>query len=148
MTRNAKNPVIKFELTGEMKFSLNYDSEVLGDHVLDFNGLPEEKRKGQPLRMLCASALSCYAGSIYLEMAERGALVRRLRGFAHPVLSAEEDGSNRLDAIKIKVEVDVPDEHRQTLNSVIEFLNNGGCPITRHFSHPIDIRGEVKRVSG
>lgn len=137
------NPVIKFEVADDFKFKISYDSLLLNDHIIDYSAVPEEKRKGQPLRLLCASALSCYAGSLYLELRVRGARVKKLEGRAEPVMSVGSDGLNNLDAINIRVEVDLPDEDLWILAETEKFLNKDGCPIARHLSHPIKVQGDI-----
>ena len=136
-------PVIKFEVIDDLKFKISYDSHLLTDHVLDYSAVQEDKRKGQPLRLLCASALSCYAGSLYLELRVRGARVKKLEGRAEPVMSIGSDGLNNLDAINISVEVDLPDEDLWILAETEKLLNKDGCPIARHLSHPIKVQGSI-----
>ncbi len=141
---NSK-PVIRFKLVDDFKFKISYDSQILKDHILDFSSVPEEKRKGQPLRMLCASALSCYAGSLYLELFAKGARVKKLEGSASPVMSAGAGGLNNLDAIDISVEVDLPDEDAWMIAEAERFLNGEGCPIARHLSHPVKVSGRINK---
>ncbi len=142
-----QKPAVKFELVDDLKFNLSYDSALLNDHLIDFGSVPEDKTKGQPLRMLCASALSCYVGTIYLELSIRGVEVRRLKGSAVPVTSLDKDGQNRLDAIDIDVDVDVPDKDSGILEEVLKLLDAQGCPISRHLSHPIEVKSTVNRRS-
>ncbi len=142
-----QKPAVKFELVDDLKFKISYDSFLLNDHLIDFGSVTEEKRKGQPLRMLCASALSCYTGTIYLELAIRGVEVRRLKGYAEPITSLDKDGQNRLDAIDIKVDVDVHDKDSVILDEVLKFLDDQGCPISRHLSHPIEVKGTVNKIN-
>ncbi len=141
-----QKPVVEFELMDDLKFNLSYDSALLDDHLIDFGSVSEEKRKGQSLRMLCASALSCYVGTIYLELLMKGVEVRQLKGSAVPVTSLDTNGQNRLDAIDIEVDVDVPDKDSGILDEVLKFLDAQGCPISRHLSHPIEVKSRVNKL--
>lgn len=144
---DEQKPVVKFELTDNLKFNLSYDSSLLDDHLINFESVPEEKRKGQPLRMLCASALSCYVGTIYLELSARKAEIRHLKGNAVPVISLDKDGLNRLDTIAIEIDVDVPEKDSEILDEVLKLLNTQGCPISHHLSHPIEIKSKINRIN-
>ncbi|MCU0821371.1 MAG: OsmC family protein [Spirochaetes bacterium] len=137
--------LVRFEVVDDFKFKISYGSPLLADHVIDYSSVSEDKRKGQPLRLLCASALSCYAGSLYLELFSRGAAVRKLEGTASPVMSVGVDGLNNLEAIDINVEIDLPDEDTWKLAEAEKLLNGAGCPVARHLSHPVQVRGRIER---
>jgi hypothetical protein len=69
--RNGENQSVNFELVGDTKFKISYNSSLFEDHRLDYSGIPEEEQPGQMRRLLCAAAVGCFTGTVYFGLESR-----------------------------------------------------------------------------
>jgi hypothetical protein len=45
--RKEEHQSVDFELVGDTKFKISYNSSLFEDHLLDYPSIPEEERPGQ-----------------------------------------------------------------------------------------------------
>ena len=124
--------------------SLQFDDTLLSDQTLDYDSVPEAEHGGQMRKLLCASALGCFAGSARAALQTRGATIHHLRGTAQAHTGAGEGGS-RVTAIDIRVEVKVGDGDGDTFAKVEKILRKG-CLITRSLTPGIAVTHELVRL--
>ena len=138
----SKEIVVNVDLVGEEQLRIGYNSPMLADHVLDYAGAPQEVKPGQMRRLLCASAVGCFADSVYFMLIGRGVEVRAM----HSTGTLHSDvGDNPLGAIHIHVEVEIDDEAVPTLDRVRELLAKG-CLVTRGLARGMPITHEIVRI--
>ena len=135
--------VVNVELVGEEQLKIAYNSPLLADHVLDYPSVPQEARSGQMRRLLCGSAVGCFAGSVYFMLNGRGAEVRAMRATGR--IHKDEESSNSVGAIHIRVEVDIDEADIPTLDRVRQLLEDG-CLVTRPLSSAMPVTHEIVRV--
>lgn len=124
---------------GEMV--IDYHDPLLAQQVVDYESVPEDTRGGQMRRLLCASAVGCFTGSVHMALEARGATVRACRG--HGILrAAEGQPIGRLD---IRVEVAIGEGDEETLVHVRKILR-GGCLITGVLGRAIEVNHEIVQV--
>jgi len=139
------NQSVGIELVGDAKFAINYNSPMLGDHLLDYPSTPEEERPGQMRRLLCGAAVGCFTGAVYMTMTSRGARVKSLKGTAVSSTGKDENSVDKVKAIDIRVEVNIDDADLEILEEVKKFLENG-CLVTRSISPSITVTHTIVRT--
>ena len=140
------NKPVKFELVGDAKFKLSYNNSLLKDHFLDYPSVPQEERGGQMRNLLSASALGCFAGSVYFTLLSKGAKVKSLKGSS--VATTEEKIDElfpRVTAIDIRVEIDIDDEDADKLEEVKNMVKNG-CLITGSIAPCINVTHTIIKI--
>ena len=142
-TKN-EDPVM-FEMIGEKKFKISYNSALLEDHLMDYLAVPEEKRPGQMRKLLCASVAGCFTASVYMALSTMGVKINSLKGTA-AAFSAEDIGSlPKIKAVDIKVEIDIDDKDSDIFEEVKKIFEKG-CLITRSISPAIKVTHSISRI--
>ena len=140
----AQDPVI-FDLVGDDKFRIQYNSPLLKDHIMDHRAVPEEKRPGQMRKLLCASAAGCLSGSLYNALTNRGVQIESLKASAVAFGANEIGALPRIQAIHIKVEVGIDEKDSKFLEEVKNDFKEG-CLITRSISPGIQVTHSIDRI--
>jgi organic hydroperoxide reductase OsmC/OhrA len=135
--------VVDVELIGEEQLRIGYNSPLLADHILNYPSVPQEARSGQMRRLLCASAVGCFAGSVYFMLRGRGVEVQAMRSTG--AIKQSEESDNPVGAIHIRVEVKIDEADVATLERVRELLEDG-CLVTRPLSSAMPVTHEIVRV--
>lgn len=124
--------------------TLEFDDALLSDQILDYDSVPETARSGQMRKLLCASALGCFAGSARAALQARGATIGSLRGTAQAT-TGQGDGGSRVTAIDIRVEVQLGDADDEAFAKVEKILRKG-CLITRSLTPGITVTHNLVRL--
>lgn len=140
-----KKPV-EIELLGDDKFKISYNNPMLEDHILDYPSVHPEDRGGQMRSLLSASALGCFAGSVYFTLIHLGAKVKSLKGSSFPTIK-QNIGQlfPKITAIDLRVEIGIDDEDIPKLEEVKKMFKNG-CFITGSISPCISVNYTIERV--
>jgi uncharacterized OsmC-like protein len=133
---------VHYQQVGPDGHHLGMTSPFLADIDLDYTGASLEKRAGTATRLLCASALYCYAGSLQMALANRGAHIRSLTGKAVADEGKDDRGQLRVNKISIEMVVDVPPEERQLLEHC-KMLVRDGCKITASVDRGIPVEYQI-----
>ena len=138
---------VGFEVIGQSKFKLIYDSSMLSDHVLDYATAKPKDRPGQMRRLLAAAACGCFSGSFYTALQKKRVQVNSLRSWAIATTGPDpENGLSRVTDLLIKVEIDVADSDADVLESTKQELEAKGCMILRSLAPGISVNTEIVRV--
>lgn len=123
--------------------TIDYQSSIMATHELDYARLPKEEGGGQMRRLLCASAVGCYAASVAAALKGRGATVHACRGTGS--VHATDDG-RPIGRIDIRIEV-VIDEGDEPVLARVRKILAGGCLVTHALEPAIDMTYEIVRVA-
>ena len=140
----TKDPItVPVEVDGDRTI-IDYRSPLLASHTLDYTQMPEGEGGGQMRRLLCASAVGCYTGSVAAALESRGATLHACHGEGS--VFATDDG-RPIGRIDIRVEVVIEDADVPILDHVRRILT-GGCLVTHALASAIDMTYEIVRVRG
>jgi hypothetical protein len=138
---SSKDIAVNVDLVGEQKLQIRYNSPLLADHVLDYPTVPQEARSGQMRRLLCASAVGCFAGSVYFMLVGRGATVHAM----HSTGRIHQREDSPIGAIHIRVEIGIDDADVPVLDRVRELLEDR-CLVTRPLKSALPVTHEIIRI--
>lgn len=124
---------------------LSLGSEALADLRIDYAGIPENRRGGTAVRLLCASALYCFASTLGAALRARKAIVKGMRGKATALKEKDEVSRTKVTEIAIEVEVDLADSDVPVLEKCREIMKRG-CLVTYSLEDAIEIRYEIRRA--
>lgn len=140
------NKPVEIELLDDSKLKLSYNDSLLNDHLLDYPSVPQEERGGQMRKLLSASALGCFTGSIYFTLLDKGAKVKSLKGSSVATSEKKDDEVfSRVTAIDIKIAIEIDDEDTDKLEEVRSMVKNG-CLITGSIAPSIVVSHEIIRI--
>ncbi len=142
MKNEQGQAAIGFQLIGDEKFKIDYNSPLLQNHILDYLSVPEEDRPGQMRRLLCAAAVGCFAGSVYDALKARGVSIKSQTAKGTAITSNVPP--KRVQKIDIVVEVEIEDKDVQTLERVKKVLEKG-CLVTRSLEPSITVSRAIIR---
>ncbi len=109
---------------------LDMESSALGRISFDMRTLPEHERTGSAQKMLAASALHCYTGSLDMAMQSRGCPYESITGEAIVTAGKDEQNRGRILGIEINVTVHgVRQEHRELFERIRNVMSKG-CLVT------------------
>ena len=140
-----KNQSVEVEVVGDGKLEISYNSPLLEDHLLDYPSVPEEERLGQMRRLLCASVVGCFTGTVYFALASRGAQIKTLKGTGVASTGKADESSPKVRTIDIRVEVDIDDEDSQIFERVKKIVEEG-CLISRSIAPSITVTHSIVRI--
>ena len=143
----SRQDQVGFEVIGEHKFKLLYNSALLGDHVLDYAAAEPEDRPGQMRRLLAEAACACFSGSFYTTLKKKKAHVKSLRSWATATTGFDpENGLSRVTELAITLEIDVPDSDLDALEATEKEMS-AGCIMTRSLAPGIAVTTKVVRLT-
>jgi len=143
--RKEEHQSVDFELVGDTKFKISYNSPLFEDHLLDYPSIPEKERPGQMRRLLCAAPVGCFTGTIYFALESRGARIKSLKGTGVASTGKNNGSLTKVKKIDIRVEVDIDDEDSEILEKVKKIVEKG-CLITRSISPSITVTHTIVRI--
>ncbi len=144
MSQSPASGAVVYESQVDGSVTIQFDDALLSDQTFDYASVPEAERAGQMRKLLCASALGCFAGSARAALQTRGATIRELRGTAQ-AKTGQGEGGSRVTSIHIRVEVRLDDGDADTFAKVDHILRKG-CLITRSLAPGIDVTHELVRL--
>jgi uncharacterized OsmC-like protein len=139
---------VGFQVVGESKFKLLYNSAMLSDHVLDYAAAKAKDRSGQMRRLLAAAACGCFSGYFYTKLKKRRVEVNSLQSTATATTGRDpENGCIRVTDVQIRVEIDVPDSDVDAVEAAERELEEEGCIILNSLAPGISVKTQIVRLS-
>jgi organic hydroperoxide reductase OsmC/OhrA len=138
--------VVEYERDGETSHCLNWGSKAMPDLRIDYTGIPLPERGGTANRLLCASALYCYASTLAAAMTVRGVKNLRLKGKAVSETVKDEFQRTKIGKIKIEVIVSLEDKYLPVLDKCRKIMEKG-CFITSSLESGITFEHSIRNSS-
>ena len=101
----------------------------LGTLVIDKTNIPSEQQAGTARRLICAGAMTCYAGALSLTLDSRGIAYHEIRLSADVEAGENEKGQFRIQKMTINAVVEIDKADAEKFENV-EKVMRGGCPVT------------------
>ena len=139
--------MVEYHRQGQDGHFLALGSPALPDMHIDYTGIPQDQRAGTANRLLCASALYCFASTLGSALIARGATIKSLSGRA--VSQKEKDDYYRTKVSRIRIEIDVNVEEKDLpILEKCQKIMERGCLITYSLDGGIEIEHSIKRAEG
>ncbi|MDR1856018.1 MAG: OsmC family protein [Desulfovibrio sp.] len=133
--------VVTYTRDGDVH-SIETGGQALGTLVVDNRDVPQENRGGTAKRLLAASALYCYCGSLAAALEARGVRYHRIEGQADLETGNNDKGQGRVRKIKVSATVTLDGEDEGTFQRV-ERIMKGGCLVTGSLHEGIEMDYEL-----
>lgn len=121
--------VVEYERDGETRHFLNLGSKAMPDLGIDYTGIPPAERGGTANRLLCASALYCYASTLAAALTARGVKNPGIKGRATSETIKDEFQRTKINKIKIEIAVSLEDKYLPVLEKCKKIMEKG-CFVT------------------
>ena len=141
----SPNPV-EWELLPNGDVILKFNHDLLEDMTVSPYGVPEDKRGGVARALLSMSALSCMAGSLNAMLKARDVEIKGIKGSASIQMGKDEKNKDLVEAMNLKIDVDIAEEHMPVLERCIKYLEDG-CLVTRGLKKGIKVTNNIQRIS-
>ena len=138
--------VVYYDHDGETSHSLKWGSMAMPDLRIDYTGIPLSERGGTANRLLCASALYCYASTLAAALAASGVKNLRLKGKAISENVKDEFQRTKIGKIKIEVTVSLEDKYLPVLEKCKKIMEKG-CFITSSLENGITVEHSIRNSS-
>jgi uncharacterized OsmC-like protein len=138
--------VVEYERDGETSHCLNWGSKAMPNLRIDYTGIPLPERGGTANRLLCASALYCYASTLAAAMTARGVKNMGLKGKATSETTKDEFQRTKINKIKIEVTVSLEDKYLPVLEKCKKIMEKG-CFITFSLESGITVEHSIQNSS-
>ena len=136
---------VEYRRDGDHGHHVALGSAALADIHIDYTGMSRDQRAGTATRLLCASALYCFAGTLGSALTNRGARVRSMTGRAVAEKGRDFHGRTKVTKIAITVDVDVDPEDRGILDKC-KLLMQNGCLVTYSLDEGIFVEYEINEA--
>lgn len=143
---NQDNPeqiTVEYVRAGENMHRLITGSDAFPEIAIDYTNIPPDKRGGNAVRLLCASALYCFAGTLAAALAARGVDVRSMTGMATALKEKDALRRTRVAEIKIAIHVTLDEKDLPVLEKCRKIMQRG-CLITYSLEDAIEIEYEIE----
>ena len=137
--------MVEYTRKGNDAHDLLFHSGALPDMHIDYTGIPTKQRGGTAVKLLCASALYCFAATLGSALTARKANVKSLKGRAFARKDQDEFFRTKVTEIKIEIGVEIEDEDLPILKKCERILDRG-CLVTYSLEDAIEIEHEITRV--
>ena len=121
--------VVEYERQGEAVHALSWGSKAMPDLRIDYSGIPLPERGGTANRLLCASALYCFASTLAAALTARGVKNPGIQGRAVSETIKDEYQRVKLSKVKIEVTVSMEEKYLPVLEKCKKIMEKG-CFIT------------------
>ena len=138
--------VVEYERDGETSHCINWGSKAMPDLRIDYKGIPLPERGGTANRLLCASALYCYASTLAAAMTARGVKNLGIKGKAISETVKDEFQRTKISKIKIEVTVSLEDKYLPVLEKCKKIMEKG-CFITSSLENGITVEHSIRNSS-
>jgi uncharacterized OsmC-like protein len=138
--------VVEYEHDGETSHCLNWGSKAMPDLRIDYTGIPLPERGGTANRLLCASALYCYASTLTAAMSARGVKNLRLTGKAVSETFKDEYHRTKIGKIKIEITVSLEDKYLPVLEKCKKIMEKG-CFVTSSLESGMTVEHVIQNSS-
>jgi len=139
-----KEILVKYQRQGDDRHSLFMGSEGLPNISIDYTGIPQDQRGGTASRLLCASALYCFASTLGSALTARGAKIRSLSGRAVLEKGRDDYYRPKVSRIRIEMDVDVADADLPVLEKCKSVMEHG-CLVTYSLEEGIEVEHIIRR---
>lgn len=136
---------ISYARDGADKHLIFLDSPGLPSIAIDYTGVAPEQRSDTSVKLLCASALYCFASTLGAALSARKANVRGLTGRATAVKEKDEIRRTKVTEIVIDIQVDIDDKDLPILEKC-KTIAERGCLITYCLEDAIEITHSISRT--
>jgi organic hydroperoxide reductase OsmC/OhrA len=134
---------VEYEHDGQTSHYVNWGSKAMPDLHIDYAEIPLPERGGTANRLLCASALYCYASTFAAAMTARGVKNLKLKGKAVSETIKDEFQRNKIGRIKIEVTVSLEEKYLPVLEKCKKIMEKG-CFITSSLEDGIRIEHSIR----
>jgi organic hydroperoxide reductase OsmC/OhrA len=138
--------VVEYERDGETSHSLNWGSKAIPDLRIDYKGIPLPERGGTANRLLCASALYCYASTLAAALTARGVKNMGLKGKATSETIKDEFQRTKINKIKIEMTVSLEGKYLPVLEKCKKIMERG-CFVTFSLESGITVEHSIRNSS-
>ncbi len=138
--------LVEYERDGEASHCLNWGSKAMPNLRIDYTGIPLPERGGTANRLLCASALYCYASTLAAALTARGVKNLGLRGKATSETIKDEFQRAKIKKIKIEVTVSLEDKYLPVLEKCKKIMEKG-CFVTFSLEDGIAVEHAIRNSS-
>jgi organic hydroperoxide reductase OsmC/OhrA len=135
--------VVEYENDGEASHFLNFGSKAMPDLRINYTGIPLPERGGTANRLLCASALYCYASTLAAAMTARGVKNLRLKGKAVSETGKDEFQRTKINKIIIEVTVSLEDKYLPVLEKCKKIMEKG-CFLTSSLENGMTVEHSIR----
>ncbi len=120
------------------KQTIDTGSKVLGEILINHEGIPEDERGGTAKQFLASSALYCFCGALGKALETRGAEYDRITGTATLETGVDEKKRARVTGITLDVTVHMDEDYGFIFDRVEKIMKKG-CLVTAslHEAFPI-----------
>jgi osmotically inducible protein OsmC len=139
--------VVEYELQGEAGHALSWGSKAMPDLRIDYSGIPLPERGGTANRLLCASALYCFASTLTAALTARGVKSPGIRGRAVSETVKDEYQRIKLSKIRIEVTVSLEEKYLPVLEKCIKIMEKG-CFITSSLEKAVAFEYAIRHSAG
>jgi uncharacterized OsmC-like protein len=140
---NSSKITVDYVRDGEDRHRLIMGSDAFPEITIDYSTVPPDKRGGNAVRLLCASNLYCFAGTLAAALTARGAHVRSMTGKATALKEKDEIQRTKVTEIKITVQVEIDEQDTPVLDKCRKIMQRG-CLITYSLEDAIEIEYEIR----
>jgi|WetSurMetagenome_2_1015567.scaffolds.fasta_scaffold466189_1 organic hydroperoxide reductase OsmC/OhrA len=138
--------VIEYKRDGETSHFLDWGSKAMPNLRIDYTGIPLPERGGTANRLLCASALYCYASTLAAAMTARGVKNLGLKGKATSETIKDEFQRTKINKIKIELTVALEDKYLPVLEKCKKIMEKG-CFVTSSLESGITVEHLIQSSS-
>jgi uncharacterized OsmC-like protein len=138
--------VVVYEREGETSHLLNWGSKAMPNLCIDYTGIPIPERGGTANRLLCASALYCYASTLAAALTARGVKTMGIKGKATSETLKDELQRIKINKIKIEMTVSLEDKYLPVLEKCKKIMEKG-CFITFSLESGITVEHSILNSS-
>jgi organic hydroperoxide reductase OsmC/OhrA len=135
--------VVEYERDGETSHRLHWGSKAMPDLRLDYTGIPLSERGGTANRLLCASALYCYASTLAAALTARGVKNFGLNGKATSETIKDNSQRTKISKMKIEVTVSLEDKYLPVLEKCKKIMEKG-CFVTFSLENGIAVEHSIQ----
>jgi uncharacterized OsmC-like protein len=138
--------VVEYEHDGANSHLLNWGAKAMPNLRIDYTGIPLPERGGTANRLLCASALYCYASTLAAAMTSRGVKSLGLKGKATSEITKDEYQRTKINKIKIEITVSLEDKYLPVLEKCKRIMEKG-CFVTSSLESGITVEHVIQNSS-
>jgi len=136
---------VEYKRAGKDAHQLLMKSDAVPDIRIDWAGIPTDQRAGTSVKLLCASALYCFASTLGSALTARKANVKSLTGRATARKDKDESFRARVTEISMEISVEIDDEDLPALKKC-ESIMKRGCLVTYSLDKAIQIKHKITRL--
>jgi uncharacterized OsmC-like protein len=137
--------VVGYRREGDGRHVVSLDAPSLQDIRIDHTGISREERAGTATRLLCASALYCFASTLGSALEARGAEIRGLTGRAIAQKGRDDYCRTRVSRIRLEIDVDLDEADLPILEKCRAIMARG-CLVTYSLMEGIEVEHVIRRA--